>query len=425
MSAQSWLPIDPKSQFSLQNIPFGIISTTQNPKLRPAVAIGDHAFDLMAFASAEGFKDLSPHFSQINVFSEPTLNAFAGLGRPVHRVVRLYLQEILTKDGKYSAVLERNIELHGKVLLPLKHVQTHLPMFIGDYTDFYAGKNHAYNIGVMFRGPANALQPNYTHLPVAYHGRASSVVVSGTPIKRPSGQILLPGTKEPIFSPSKKLDIELELAAFICTPNEMGQPINVKEADQHIFGLVLMNDWSARDIQAWEYVPLGPFLSKNFGTTISPWVVLIDALEPFLAQGLEPGDRDNLLEYLQEGKRENIYDIKLEVDLTTPNGGCQTIAKTNATNLLYSYPQMIAHHTIGGCAMRTGDLLGSGTISGLEVTERGALLEMNENGKVPVKLNGGEERMFLEDGDMINIRGFCGSKGAYVGFGDCSGKIIK
>lgn len=276
----------------------------------------------------------------------------------------------------------------------------------------------------MFRGPANALQPNYNHLPVAYHGRSSSIVVSGTPIKRPSGQILPPGATEPIFSPCKKLDIELELAAFICTPNDLGSPIDIKKADEHIFGLVLMNDWSARDIQAWEYVPLGPFLAKNFGTTISAWVVLTDALEPFLAQGLEPGDRTTLLPYLQEGKAANVYDIDLSVDLTTPAGKTTTIGKTKSTNLLYSYAQMIAHHTVSGCPMRTGDLLGSGTISGLEANERGALLEMTTGGKNPVTLVDGEQRTFLLDGDEITIRGVCGKVGAYVGFGECTGKII-
>ena len=277
----------------------------------------------------------------------------------------------------------------------------------------------------MFRGPANALQPNYNHLPVAYHGRSSTIIVSGTPVRRPRGQILPPGSQHPIFSPSRKLDMELEMAAFISTPNKLGTPIPVEEAEQHIFGFVLMNDWSARDIQAWEYIPLGPFLAKNFATTISPWIVLADALEPSFTQGLEPGDRDTLLPYLrQPQKPNNVYDISLTVSLTTETGSTTTITKTNAKHLLYSYPQMITHHTIGGCEMRTGDLLGSGTISGLEVAERGALLEMNGNGKIPIKLEGGEERMFLEDGDEVVIRGICGQKGAYVGFGDCAGKIV-
>jgi fumarylacetoacetase len=277
----------------------------------------------------------------------------------------------------------------------------------------------------MFRGVDNALQPNYTHLPVGYHGRSSSVVVSGTPIKRPSGQILLPGNKMPIFSACRKLDIELEMGAFVCKENQMGTPINIANAKEYIFGLVLMNDWSARDIQAWEYVPLGPFLSKNFGTTISPWIILSCALEPFLDVGLAPGNRDELLPYLREDRAANAYNIELTVELTTKTGTTTIITKTNAKNLLYSYPQMLAHHSVSGCPMRVGDLLGTGTISGETRESLGSLLEQSLNGKEAIALNGGEERMFLEDGDEVTIRGVCvGQKGSYVGFGECSGRIV-
>ena len=318
MAAKSWLPIPRTSQFSLANIPFGIISTASSTTPRPAIAIGDQTLDLAVFSSNDGFSALPAIHPHLSVFSQPTLNAFAALGRPVHREVRKYLQSIFRSDTPHPQVLKTNPTLQRQALIPLRNVSTHLPLHIGDYTDFYAGRNHAYNVGVLFRGPSNALQPNYTHLPVGYHGRASSVVVSGTPIRRPWGQILenaAADPKRPTFSPCRRLDMELELGAFVCRANNMGEPIPIGEAEQHLFGLVLMNDWSARDIQAWEYVPLGPFNAKNFGTTISAWVVLADALEPFLVRGLE--NETELQPYLREARKENVYDIQLEVDLTS------------------------------------------------------------------------------------------------------------
>jgi len=313
---RSWLSIPRGSHFSLANIPFGIISTASSKTPRVAVAIGDHALDLEVFAANNGFSALSTIQPHQAVFSQPTLNAFAALGRPIHSVVRKYIQNVFAEDTPYPEVLKTNPSLQKQAIYPLKEVQTHLPFKIGDYTDFYAGLNHAYNVGVLFRGPANALQPNYKHLPVGYHGRASSVVVSGTPIRRPNGQILEDPAAEkkvPSFSPCRKLDIELELGAFVCKANNMGEPVSIGEAEESLFGVVLMNDWSARDIQAWEYVPLGPFNAKNFGTTISAWVVLAESLEPFLAKGLE--NDSELLPYLREEKTENVYDIKLQVDL--------------------------------------------------------------------------------------------------------------
>jgi fumarylacetoacetase len=313
----SWIEIRKDSHFSLANIPFGIISTVNNPTPRVAVAIGEHVLDLQEFSTHDGFAALPELKDRVQVFSEPSLNGFASLGRPVHRQVRTYLREVLRTDTPYPEVLQNNQKLRDLALIPVTQVETHLPMQIGDYTDFYAGMNHAHNVGVLFRGADNALQPNYTHLPVGYHGRASSVVVSGTPIVRPSGQILLDpkaNPKVPVFAASRKLDIELELGAFVCRSNPLGKPINIGEANQYLFGVVLMNDWSARDIQAWEYVPLGPFGAKNFGTTIGAWVVLADALEPFLNNGLPA--KNDLLPYLQE-EGKNVYDIKLEVDLTS------------------------------------------------------------------------------------------------------------
>jgi fumarylacetoacetase len=422
----SWLQIPKNSPFSLANIPFGIISSTKASPRVPAIAIGEYALNLSAFASSSGFSQLPAIQRHLSVFKEPTLNAFAALGRPIHRQVREYLQAIFRADTPYPQVLKDNASLQKEALLPLSEVTNHVPLQIGDYTDFYAGLNHAYNVGVLFRGPENALQPNYTHLPVAYHSRASSVIVSGTPIHRPNGQILTnpaANPKVPTFSPCKKLDIELELAAFVSKPNDLGKPVPVNEAEDHIFGLVLMNDWSARDIQAWEYVPLGPFNAKNFATTITPWVVLIDALEPFRAPGLEPGDRESLLPYLREKRAVNAFNIPLEVEITPDGGKSTVISKSNAQNLLYSFPQMLTHHTITGCNMNTGDLLGSGTISGKEPQTQGSILEQT-NGKNPIKLSDGSERIFLEDGDRVVLRGLAGEEGSYVGFGDCEATIL-
>ncbi|KAL6708486.1 hypothetical protein ACN47E_002749 [Coniothyrium glycines] len=424
-SLRSWFKIPRGSHFSLANIPFGVISTASSSSPRIAVAIGDHALDLEAFAANNGFSGLSTIQPHQAVFSQPSLNAFAALGRPVHSVVRKYIQSVFTEDTPYPDVLRSNAALQEQALIPLKEVTPHLPFQIGDYTDFFAGMNHAYNCGVIFRGPQNALQPNYKHLPVGYHGRASSVVPSGTPIRRPNGQILLNPTAEikvPTLSPCKKLDIELELGAFVCGSNEQGVPISIDKAEENLFGVVLMNDWSARDIQAWEYVPLGPFNAKNFGTTISTWVVLADALEPFRTKGLV--NDGEVLPYLKEKDEKSVYDINLQVDVKTSSGKSTTISRVNARNLLWSFPQMLAHHTITGCPFRPGDLLGSGTISGNSPAEYGSFIEQSSNGKNAITLEGGETRTFLEDGDEITITGVCGSnEEALVGFGECVGRI--
>ncbi|KIX94411.1 uncharacterized protein Z520_09797 [Fonsecaea multimorphosa CBS 102226] len=422
-SLKSWFPIPKSSHFSLTNLPFGIISTASKPTPRPAVAIGEHCLDLQEFAASGAFSSLG---FDVSCFSKSTLNDFAALGRPVHRSVRKYLQDVFVDNTSLPDVLQSNKSLQEKCLIPKEQVEMHMPMHIGDYTDFYAGKNHAFNVGCLFRGPDNALQPNYTHLPVGYHGRASSVVVSGTPITRPNGQILenpAATVKKPVFSPCRRLDIELELGAFLCKGNKMGTNIPISEAADHIFGFVLLNDWSARDIQAWEYVPLGPFLAKNFGSTISPWVVLTDALEPFRCKGIS--NETELLPYLQEKEEKNVYDIRLQVDITPESGSTTTILNSNGRNLLFSFPQMLAHHSIGGCPMAVGDLLGSGTISGTEPGTEGSMLEITKGGKESVKLNGGVERKFLDDGDTITMYGVCGTEeSGLVGFGECSGKIL-
>ncbi|KAK7911597.1 hypothetical protein PG985_014078 [Apiospora marii] len=409
----SWVPnVTRETPFSLANIPFGVISTKDDPTPRPAVAIGTHALDLKALNEGISLRQIVPELKgQEHVFQQTTLNAFAALGRPVHQQVRKALRDLLTAGSSQAAKLRENEELKQKALIPLSQVEMHMPMAIGDYTDFYAGYHHAY-------------APNYTHLPVGYHGRASSIVVSGTPVRRPWGQILLDPAaepKQPTTAPCRRLDFELELGCFISKENEQGTPVAIGEAEDHIFGYVLLNDWSARDIQSWEYVPLGPFNSKNFASTISPWVVLADALEPFRAKGIE--NSTPVQDYMKESKAETAIDISLEVDITTPEGDTTTITRTSSKQLMWSFPQMIAHHTLGGCNMRTGDMLGSGTISGTEPGERGSLLEMSEGGKKDVMLYGMDMRRFLKDGDSITIRGVCGGSGERVGFGECTGRI--
>lgn len=317
MAPKSWLPLPADSHFSLANIPFGIISTpTTSPHV--AVAIGEYAIDLAKFSENGGFSQLPPIQSHLLVFFQPVLNDFAALGRGVHREVRHYLRNFFSDSTELQHPLKGESGKGKQGLYPLKDVTAHLPFRIGDYTDFFVGRHHAQKAGAMIRGAGNALHPNYTQLPVGYHGRASSVVVSGTAIHRPNGQIVenptAPGPK-PIFTASRRLDFELELGAFVCKANKMGEPVSIKEAEENIFGFVLMNDWSARDIQGWEMVPLGPFNSKNFGTSVSAWVVLTDALEPFKVGALE--NETKVLPYLQEDEKNTVYDINLEVSLTS------------------------------------------------------------------------------------------------------------
>ncbi|KAI1341048.1 hypothetical protein F5Y15DRAFT_376782 [Xylariaceae sp. FL0016] len=422
----TWVPdLSAESPFSLANIPFGIVTTPHDPAPHAAIAIGSSVLDLKELSSHSEFAEIFPSLaSHAEVFSNPTLNAFAALGRATHRDVRKAIQDLLSAETSRPEVLRDNEELRKRALLPQRSVKIHLPMDIGDYTDFYAGYHHAHAVGVMFRGPQNALQPNYTHLPVGYHGRSSSIVVSGTPIRRPNGQIVLDPSsepKQPITGPSRRLDIELELGCFLSRPNEMGNPIKISEAEEHIFGYVLLNDWSARDIQTWEYVPLGPFNGKNFASTISPWVVLADALEPFRTKGIE--NKTPVQAYLQEQEQHNVFDLELEVEIEIPEGDATMICTTSSKHLMWSFPQMIAHHSLGGCPIRTGDLLGSGTISGPGPSERGSLLEMSEGGKKDIMLYGMDVRRFLKDGDKVTLRGSCGTSGQKVGFGDCMGRV--
>lgn len=441
MALKSWVPIPPESHFSLANLPFGVITSPQSKIPHAAIAVGNSALDLAVFVANDGFSELPSIHPHLSVFSKSTLNDFAALGRSMHRQVRHYLQEVLAENTSFPSVLRDNERLRAQCFYQLTEVTNHLPLHIGDYTDFYVGKHHAVNVGKMFAGQGNFLPPNYTHLPVGYHGRASSVVISGTPIRRPWGQILeepAAASKVPVLAPSRRLDFEVELGAFVCRTNDMGQPVPIDEADESLFGLVLLNDWSARDIQFWECVPLGPFGSKNFGTSISPWVVLADALEPFMTKAL--ANDTTVLPYLQEKRADNVYDIKLEAELTsmspyshfshwnlTSNAAksdqTTTIVQTNSRNLLFSFPQMLAHHSITGCPMNVGDLLGSGTISGPEEGAQGCLLERSKNGNEEIRLDGGETRKFLEDHDTVTIRGWVGDEGGLVGFGECVGKI--
>lgn len=426
---KSWVNHGPECDFPVQNLPFGVFSSTSGGA-RCATAIGSNAVDLAALADAGLLAGLP--FDASAIFSQPTLNAFMSLPRSAWRSTRGRLVELLA-DGEDDS-LKKNEALQRKALRPLSEVTMHLPAEIGDYTDFYSSREHATNVGIMFRGKENALQPNWLHLPVGYHGRASSVVVSGTPIVRPRGQLQADNNDEKkgsVYGPCKLLDIELEMAMFVGgqTPR-LGRPISMDEAEEYIFGLVVMNDWSARDIQKWEYVPLGPFGAKNFGTTISPWVVSLDALEPFRCKTSAGVQDDPVpLPYLQDANYSS-YDIKLEVDLITPaegGGGGQTttrMATSNFRNLYWNVKQQLVHHTVTGCNMRPGDLLGSGTISGQDRSAYGSMLELTWRGRDEIELADGGVRKFLRDHDAVNLRGYCSGENYRIGFGDCAGEIL-
>jgi fumarylacetoacetase len=412
---KSFIDVSEESHFPIQNLPYGVFSTSNQPEPRVGAAIGNYVLDLSILEDKGYFKEMI----QVNkkVFNQPSLNPFMELGKEVWTKVRKKLQLLLSAD---ESKLRDNDELRSQALILRKNLTMHLPIKIGDYTDFYASKEHATNVGIMFRGKENALMPNWTHLPVGYHGRASSVVVSGTNIRRPLGQIKLPD-QSPIFEPCRQLDFELEMGCVIGGGNQLGEPISVEEAENHVFGMVLVNDWSARDIQAWEYQPLGPFLAKNFSTSISPWVVPLEALEPFRVAG--PVQEPKPLEYLDQTKLGS-FNIELEVYLKSDKMKAPTqICSSNYRYLYWSIAQQIAHHTVGGCNLNPGDLLGSGTISGPEKESRGSLLELTWRGQEPLQLEDGEERKWLEDGDELTMTGFCQGDGYRVGFGEVVGLI--
>ncbi|WP_410216614.1 fumarylacetoacetase [Paracoccus sp. (in: a-proteobacteria)] len=393
---RSWVAAanEPGCDFPIQNLPYGVFSVgPQAP--RCGVAIGNMILDL-ADCEARGLLDAG------GTFRAPQLNDFMALGRATWDAIRSDLTRLLAEDG------DRTLSL-----IAMAEARLHLPIRVTEFTDFYASRNHAFNVGVLFRGPENALPPQWTHMPIGYNGRASSVVVSGTPIHRPMGQIK--GDDGPVWTASHRLDLELELGAIVGASSRMGQRLNVEEAEDMIFGYVLLNDWSARDIQAWEYQPLGPFQAKALATTISPWIVTQAALEPFRCEGAE---RDNpLLPYLQE-KQHGFYDLTVG---WTMNG--QVMARTNHNVMYWSSAQQLAHHTVSGCPMRVGDLLGTGTISGPTPDQTGALLEMTQGGHIPVTVNG-QPRIFIEDGDDIALYGYAEGDGYRIGFGSCTGRIL-
>ncbi|MFD2271681.1 fumarylacetoacetase [Undibacterium arcticum] len=347
------------------------------------------------------------------------MNRFIALGKDVWRETRVAIKELLAEGNQ---TLQADQEVRDRVFVPVNDATMHLPVDPPGYTDFYSSKEHATNVGCMFRDPANALLPNWAEIPIAYNGRASSVVVSGTPVRRPNGQLKLPDAPRPVFAACRKLDYELETAFVIGKPSTLGTPISGEEADEHIFGMVLLNDWSARDIQQWEYVPLGPFNSKTFASSISPWVVTMEAMVPFRVPG--PPQEPAPLPYLAKGGNDT-YDIRLEVSIQPETSlASATICRTNFRYMYWSMQQQLAHHTVSGCNVRVGDLMGSGTISGPAKDEFGSLLELTWNGKEPVRLPSGEERTFLEDGDTVVMTGWCQGDGYRVGFGEVSGSIL-
>ncbi len=406
------MPAD--SDFPIQNLPFGIFkSNSGNPRL--GVAIGEYILDLSALAK-EGMFDQIP-FDK-NVFSLSTLNSFIALGKHTTNAVRERISELLNINNQE---VQGNESLKSKALVKQSDAQMLMPVSVPNYTDFYSSREHATNVGMMFRDPANALLPNWLHLPVGYHGRASSIVVSGTPIHRPKGQTKTDAEAMPSFGPSKSLDFELELAFITGRATALGESITTAQAEDYIFGLVLFNDWSARDLQRWEYVPLGPFLAKNFGSSISPWVVTLEALEPFRAEG--PVQEPEVLPYLKYSGKKN-YEINLEVAIQTPNGVSKTVSHSNFKYMYWNMCQQLAHHTVNGCNISVGDMYASGTISGPTSDSYGSMLEITWGGKDPVQMPDGTERKFINDNDTVVMKGYAERDGVRVGFGECVGKIL-
>ncbi|MFX1762915.1 fumarylacetoacetase [Paraburkholderia sp. A1RI-2L] len=421
---KSWIESanDAACDFPIQNLPFGVFSTASQENARVGVAIGDSVMDLAVLHEAGLLRVPAGSPGSENVFARASLNDFIALGRDAWRSVRVQLSSLLARDTTSGATLRDDAGLRQRAFVKLADAKLHLPVEIPGYTDFYSSKEHATNVGSMFRDPKNALLPNWSEMPIGYNGRASSVVVSGTPVRRPNGQLKLPDQERPVFGACRKLDIELETGFIVGRGNALGEPIACENAEAHIFGMVLLNDWSARDIQQWEYVPLGPFNSKGFATTISPWVVTLDALEPFRVA--QPAQEPQPLDYLRHAGN-HAFDIALEV-LLRPEGASEatSIARTNFRHMYWTMAQQLAHHTVAGCNTRVGDLMGSGTISGSTPDSFGSLLELTWNGKHPLELKSGGTRGFIEDGDELTLAGWCQGEGYRVGFGECVGKIL-
>lgn len=412
-SLKSWLEVPADSHFSIHNLPFGIFSDQLGVGV--GVALGEHVIRLEALFSM-GYLDginVDP-----KVYNSPVLNPLMDYGRGTARQIRERLQQIFSNPEHELAFSQ---DQQAMALVKQSEVEMLLPVEIGDYTDFYSSKEHATNVGTMFRDPNNALLPNWLHIPVGYHGRASSVIVSGVPIRRPKGQMLPADATQPVFGPCKLLDFELEMAFVCCGKTEMGDSIPVDKAEDHIWGMALFNDWSARDIQKWEYVPLGPFLGKNFASSLSPWIVTLDALEPFRTAG--PAQDPKPLEYLQSSG-EHSFDIALECDIVTPGGDSKTVCKTNFKYMYWNICQQLAHHTVNGCNINTGDLMASGTISGPDESSYGSMLEIAWRGTKPVQMPDGTERKFIGDGDSVVMRGLCEKNGIKVGFGEVRTKVL-
>jgi fumarylacetoacetase len=411
---KSFVPVERDSHFPIQNLPFGVFTTPANYTPRAGVAIGSQILDLAVLEQA-GLLEVVPGE---RVFNRSTLNAFIERGPEVWARARAAIGDLLRHD---NARLRDDAALRARALVPAAAARMLMPIAVSGYTDFYSSKEHATNVGSMFRDPKHALLPNWLHVPIAYNGRASSVVVSGTPVLRPNGQIKRPDLATPVFGPSEKLDFELETAFIVGVGNALGEPIPVTRAREHVFGMVLMNDWSARDIQQWEYIPLGPFNSKSFATSISPWIVTMEALEPFLVTG--PAQDPPPLPYLETSGAQ-AYDVRLEASLAPAGKPATTICRTNLRHLYWSVAQQLAHHTVSGCNVRVGDLMGSGTISGPTPDSLGSLLELTWNGARPLQLQDGSERMFLEDDDEVTLTGYAQAKDYRVGFGEVRGRIV-
>lgn len=412
---KSWLNIGKKCDFPIQNIPFGVF-ITKDDIITIGTRIGEYAIDLGAFHQLGYFNGIP---LTDDMFMQDSLNDFISDGRKTWRLVRNRIADIFDAE---NPILRDNTKHREVIIFNMNEVEMLLPISVGDYTDFYSSKEHATNVGIMFRGEDNALMPNWLHMPIGYHGRSSSVVVSGTPIRRPYGQSLPKNETTPVFGPSKSLDIEIETAFITTDVNNLGEPISINEAGEYIFGMVLLNDWSARDIQKWEYAPLGPFLGKNFASTISPWIVTMDALEPFRCES--PKQDLTPLPYLQQNRTDNSFDIKLKAALETENGDLTELSETNFKHLYWTMEQQLAHHTVNGCNVRSGDLMGSGTISGPTKNSYGSMLELSWGGKEPIKLKDGTSRTFLNDGDTVILSGYCKNENYSIGFGKCSGKIL-
>ena len=413
---KSFVEIAAHSDFPLENLPYGIFSEKHNSQPRAGVALGEWVIDL-AVLEAHGYCKLTDGKL---LFNQPTLNLFIESGQANWSKVRAELQALLSAN---NPDLRDNQALRDQVFFKQSDVKMHMPVNISGYTDFYSSKEHATNVGCMFRDPKNALLPNWSELPVGYNGRASSVIVSGTDIVRPSGQIKLPDSERPVFSACRKLDFELETGFIVGKASQLGQPVPIENAWDHIFGMVLFNDWSARDLQQWEYVPLGPFNAKTFASSISPWIVTLEALEPFKTSS--PEQEPKPLAYLREDNSSNSYDIHLSVEIQPENDDkSDVICKTNFKYMYWSMAQQLTHHTIAGCNLQVGDLMGSGTISGPTPDSYGSLLEITWNATKPLTLSNGEQRNFIQDGDTVIIKGYCEKDDLRLGFGEVSGKIL-